>query len=66
MNQSQEINQDINQQFDLENYIECFVYSNWKHLNHTYKIEDIEIEIEDDEENIEEELFYRDIVYNEF
>ena len=54
------------QEFDLEKYIEYFVYSNWECLDFTYKIEDIEIEIEEDDEILEEELFYRDIVYNEF
>ena len=57
---------DENKEFNLENYIDWFVYTNWKLLDYSIQIEDIEIEIEDEEENTEEELFYKDIVYNEY
>ena len=59
MNQKEE-------EFDLEKYIDYFVYSNWKCLDYFVKVEDLEIEIEDDDEITEEELFYKDIVYNEY
>ena len=51
--------------FNLEQYIHNFVYSNWENLKHTYKIEDIEVEIKTQEE-VDEELFYKDILYNEY
>lgn len=52
--------------FNLENFINNFVYNNWKNLKNTYKIESIEIEIKDEDEIEDEELFYKDIVYNEY
>ena len=52
--------------FNLENFINNFVYNNWKNLKNTYKIEDIEIEIKNDDEIEDEELFYKDIIYNEY
>ena len=52
--------------FNLENFINNFVFSNWKNLQETYHIEDIEIEIKNDDEIEDEELFYKDIVYNEY
>lgn len=56
----------INKKFNLENFITNFVYSNWKGLGYTYKIEDIEVDTTNEEELLEEELFYKDIVYNEY
>ena len=55
----------INKKFNLENFITNFVYSNWNGLDYTYKIEDIEVDTTNEEELLEEELFYKDIVYNE-
>jgi hypothetical protein len=51
--------------FDLNNFITGFVYNNWDYIDYTYIIEDIEIEIENDEDLLEEEIFYKDIIYNE-
>jgi hypothetical protein len=52
--------------FNIENFINNFVYGNWYSINYTYKIEDIECEIVNDEELLDEEIFYKDIVYNEY
>ena len=63
MNQNQ--NSNDSNKFNLEQYIHNFVYSNWDKLKYTFKIEDIEVEIKTEEEIADEELFYKDIVYNE-
>ena len=51
--------------FNINNFINNFVYENWKHINYRNKVTKIEINIEDeiDEDLIQEELFYKDIVY---
>ena len=54
-----------NKDFNINNFIDSFVYKNWKHLNSRVKVTKIEINIEDenDEELLQEDFFYKDIVY---
>ena len=52
--------------FNLDNFIDNFVYNNWKNLKYTYNIENIEVEIKTQEEIQDEELLCRDIIYNEY
>ena len=54
-----------NDLIDLKLFIKNFVYSNWNNINFVYKINDIIIylEYEDDEYTNDEEIFYKGIIY---
>ena len=52
--------------FNINNFIDNFVYKNWCELNYTYILEDIDTEILSENELLEEEIFYKYIIYNEY
>jgi hypothetical protein len=52
-------------EFNIINFIDNFVYKNWRYIDTKVKVTKIEINIEDENDNefLQEELFYKDIVY---
>tara|TARA_B110000495_G_C22352103_1_gene231752 strand:- start:159 stop:371 length:213 start_codon:yes stop_codon:yes gene_type:complete len=54
-----------NELIDLKLFIKKFVYSNWNNINVVYKINDIIIYLDNDEDEYtnDEEIFYKGIIY---
>jgi hypothetical protein len=54
-----------NELIDLKLFIKNFVYSNWNNINVVYKINDVILYLdnEDDEYTNDEEIFYKGIIY---
>ena len=54
-----------NELIDLKLFIKKFVYSNWNNINVAYKINDIIIYLDNDEDEYtnDEEIFYKGIIY---
>lgn len=55
----------FDEEIDLKNFIRNFVFSNWQFIDYKYKVEDIILDLEnEDEEYInDEEIFYKGILY---
>lgn len=53
-----------NKDFNINFFIDNFVYGNWKHIDSKLKVTKIEINIDDEmDDELQEEFFYKDIVY---
>ena len=48
---------------ELHNYIDRFVYGNWKYKNFSFMTKDLILEIEEEDDFYDDNLFYKDIVY---
>ena len=49
--------------FELHIFIENFVYSNWRFKNFSYNTKSLILEIEEEGDFYDDNLFYKDIVY---
>lgn len=55
----------LDEEIDLKNFIRNFVFNNWQFIDYKYKVEDIILDLENEDEQYinDEEIFYKGILY---